>query len=229
MAQPYPKRQLPCSHDRRKARNPERATSGCRSEVNLRSFSLFLAVTTIFLFGTTAGAQKRSSVPTAVLMDIIGGSVESKIATRPTAISRTQSKISAGSAESLERRTFEMLNEARAANGLEPLLWDDDVAELARTHSIDMARNKYFAHRDLDGLTVDGRAESFGLSGWNGIGENIAMMQGQKDPAATAIENWLKSPGHRQNILGGRWSRSAVGIAVADDDKYYFTQVFILR
>jgi uncharacterized protein YkwD len=122
-----------------------------------------------------------------------------------------------------------MLNETRAANGMSPLVWNDEVAELARVHSQNMAENKFFSHRDMEGMTVDGRAESYGVTGWRGIGENIATMQGQSDPAGAAIRTWMQSPGHRQNILGGMWNQSAVGVAVAKDGTYYFTQVFILR
>ena len=61
------------------------------------------------------------------------------------------------------------------------------------------------------------------------IGENIAFNRGYKDPVEVAVELWLKSPSHRQNLLKSDWSESAVGIAVADDGSYYFTQVFLTR
>ena len=122
-----------------------------------------------------------------------------------------------------------MLNLVRTEKGMPPLVWNDEIAELARVHSQNMAANKFFSHRDLDGLTVDGRAESSGITNWRGIGENIATLQGYSDPAPVAVEKWMQSPGHRQNILGGRWSESAIGIALAADGTYFFTQVFILR
>ncbi len=130
---------------------------------------------------------------------------------------------------SLERRLFDLLNNARRSSGLEVLEWDENVAELARAHSREMAEYRFFNHRGLDGQTVDGRAGDFGMGDWRGIGENIASIKGHDDPCAVTVSNWLKSTAHRQNILSGRWNQSAVGVAVAKDGTYYFTQVFMLR
>lgn len=91
-----------------------------------------------------------------------------------------------------------------------------------------MAENKFFSHRGLDGQTVDGRAAESRI-GWLGIAENIASMKGYDDPCAVALQNWLNSPSHRKNLLSGQWNQSAVGVAVAEDGTYYFTQVFMLR
>ncbi|MEP7214499.1 MAG: CAP domain-containing protein [Acidobacteriota bacterium] len=163
------------------------------------------------------------------MVDVISGSVESSVLPKQRKTRVFSAPVRYGANYDLERRIFGMLNEVRAENGLSPLIWDDQVAELARVHSQSMADYKFFSHKDMDGMTVDGRAESYGLTGWRGIGENIATMRGQSDPAAIAVKTWMQSPGHRQNILGGRWNDSAVGIAVANDGTYYFTQVFMLR
>jgi len=162
-----------------------------------------------------------------ILVDAIGGNSDSRIFSQPVRISFASTSVNP--AYDLERRVFERINAVRAENALAPLVWDESVAELAREHSRSMAEHKFFSHRGLDGLTVDGRAETIGLGGWNGIAENIAALKGQNDPGETVIKNWLKSPGHRQNLLGGRWSQSAIGVAAAADGTYYFTQVFMLR
>jgi uncharacterized protein YkwD len=39
----------------------------------------------------------------------------------------------------------------------------------------------------------------------------------------------MRSQGHRENLLDTRWKESGIGIAVASDGSYYFTQVFLLR
>ncbi|MGI8813122.1 MAG: CAP domain-containing protein [Pyrinomonadaceae bacterium] len=138
-------------------------------------------------------------------------------------------RVPAGEIAGLEHHLFDLLNAARAENGLESLRWDENVAALARIHSRNMADYRFFNHRGTDGQTVDGRAADLGMGDWLGIGENIASMKGYDDPCAIAAANWMKSPAHRQNLLSGRWNQSAVGIAIAEDGTYYFTQVFMLR
>ena len=92
-----------------------------------------------------------------------------------------------------------------------------------------MAELKFFSHRGLDNKMVSDRADDIGLSKWRAIGENIAFERGYKDPIGKAVELWFESPSHRHNLLENSWKESAVGVAVARDGSYYFTQVFLLR
>lgn len=131
--------------------------------------------------------------------------------------------------QSLERQAFDILNRKRLENDLPALEWSDRLAEIARLHSENMARYKFFGHRGQDGSMVDARADSLGISKWQGIGENIAFNQGYDKPAEFACERWLLSVKHRENILHVRWTESGIGVAVAQNGAYYFTQVFIER
>lgn len=139
------------------------------------------------------------------------------------------SAVNAGSAEQIERDIFALINRQRAAQGLEGLIWNEEVAKIARMHSRNMAGGKFFSHRGLDGKMVNDRADSVGLTKWRAIGENIAFERGYDHPAAFAVEKWMESPSHRNNLLGQTWRESAVGVAVAPDGSYYFTQVFLQR
>ena len=129
----------------------------------------------------------------------------------------------------LEQKALDLLNAKRAANNLQPLRWSDELARVARAHSENMAKYKFFSHIGQDGLTVDARADSIGLSKWRAIGENIAYNRGFENPVEFACESWLKSPAHRDNLLSGRWKETGIGVAVAADGTYYFTQVFLTR
>ena len=91
-----------------------------------------------------------------------------------------------------------------------------------------MASGKFFSHRGRDGETVDGRAEQMGIK-WHAIGENIATMRGHDDPAATAVDTWMQSTGHKRNILNSMYNQSAIAAAIADDGTIYFTQVFLSK
>ena len=129
----------------------------------------------------------------------------------------------------LELRAFELINQQRTLIGLEPLAWSDDAAKVARLHSENMATYNFFSHKGLDGLLVNDRADSFGVKKWQAIGENIAYNQGFENPVEFAVEHWMKSPKHRDNLLSSRWKESGIGIAVTDNGTYYFTEVFLLR
>lgn len=130
---------------------------------------------------------------------------------------------------SLERQAFELINQQRARLNLELLTWSDEVANIARKHSEDMATFNFFSHTDLNGLMVNDRADMFGVSKWQAIGENIAYNRGYNNPVEFAVERWMQSPSHRDNLLNSRWKESGIGIAVTDNGTYYFTEVFLLR
>ena len=133
--------------------------------------------------------------------------------TRPRVIPEKAAAVKASiivNTASIEHVAFDLINKKRVENGFKQLEWSEDVAKIARQHSLD-------------------RADRSGLKKWRSIGENIAFNRGYKDPVEVAVELWLKSPSHRQNLLKSDWSESAVGIAVADDGSYYFTQVFLTR
>lgn len=129
----------------------------------------------------------------------------------------------------LEKQAFALLNQQRAEKGLPPLVWNDDIARVARMHSENMAKYKFFSHTGLDGSMVNDRADKCGVSKWRAIGENIAYNRGYDKPADFAVERWMQSVPHRENILNDRWQESAVGVAISNDGSYYFTQVFLVR
>ena len=147
--------------------------------------------------------------------------------TRPTAGGDLRSPSS--SEAGMERKVFGLLNAERRAKGLSDLVWNDDVAAVARMHSQNMASEKFFSHRGSDGSMVDDRADRVGLGAWRTIGENIGYVRGYEDPAGLVIQKWLESTAHRQNLLGANWKESAVGVAINADGTYYLTQVFLLR
>ena len=128
----------------------------------------------------------------------------------------------------LEHQAFEILNDERLKNGLNALEWNDELARIARLHSENMARFKFFSHAGLDGSMVNNRADALGVSNWQSIGENIVYNRGFKKPVESACQQWMNSPSHRQNILNKKWKASGIGAAIAPDGTYYFTQVFIL-
>jgi uncharacterized protein YkwD len=136
---------------------------------------------------------------------------------------------SAALASKLEQQAFEILNEKRKENGLPPVQWSEDMAKVARLHSENMAKFKFFSHSGQDGLMVNDRADQLGFSKWKAIGENIAYNRGYDNPAEFACERWMQSPSHRENILNKRWKEAGLGVSITPEGTYYFTQVFVIR
>lgn len=130
---------------------------------------------------------------------------------------------------SMERRVFDLLNAERCRNNLPALVWDESLAQMARLHSDDMGSRNYFNHATPEGGQTSERAHQSGITGWRALGENIAFNQGFDDPAAFAIERWMQSVKHRNNILNASFSHTGLGVAQTEDGRVYFTQVFVTR
>lgn len=131
-------------------------------------------------------------------------------------------------ANATERRAFEITNELRVKNSLVPLVWDSRLCLMARSHSRNMATVGFFAHESPEGLRLRDRARAVGISRFRVLAENIAYNQGD-DPGAFAVERWMLSSGHRENILSTEFQASAIGSFVAADGRVYLTQGFITR
>lgn len=197
--------------------------------------SLFLISTVLlFLFQVSAFAQTGATGLRESFALLIGNNNDKTAPTRPRII-ENKHRNSVGETKKpattfdLERKAFDLLNQLRLENNLPPLAWSDDVAKIARLHSENMAKYKFFSHEGLDGTMVNERADSLGISKWRSIGENIAYNLGYANPVEFAVDRWMNSPPHRGNILSPRWQESAVGVAISKDGAYYFTQVFLLR
>jgi uncharacterized protein YkwD len=130
---------------------------------------------------------------------------------------------------SLERQAFVLVNKKREENGLKDLEWSDQLEGVARLHSDNMAEFQFFSHKGLDNKYVSDRADDAHVGGWRSIGENIAFMRGYSNPVEMAVDLWLDSPTHRHNMMDANWKESAIGVGIAPDGSYYFTQVFLTR
>lgn len=126
-----------------------------------------------------------------------------------------------------ERRVFDLINRERERKGLSYLEWNPELARMARSYSQQMAQGNFFSHYDASGASVVERAQAMKIKGWSKIGENLFECQGARDFASLSVEKWMKSPGHRQNILDAEYTMSGIGVAATRDGKIYVTQVFI--
>lgn len=190
---------------------------------------LFLLTFSLVTFSQIASAQNNENRPQAYL---VGRGKTREEITRPRIVNTDENRKPVTQSKRdfrLEREVFDLINEQRLRANLKPLEWSDEVAEMARLHSENMANFSFFSHTDLNGLMVNDRADALGIKKWRAIGENIAYNRGYENPAASAVERWMQSPGHRDNLLNNRWKESGIGIAVTENGTYYFTEVFISR
>lgn len=122
----------------------------------------------------------------------------------------------------------ERVNAAREERGLPPLSRTESLDDVAAYHSRDMAREDYFAHTSPSGETLSDRYRRFDI-GCSG-GENIFKLSSSfgvspEGVARQAVDGWMGSPGHRENILRGRFSAEGIGV-VYDGGEVYVTQNF---
>lgn len=101
------------------------------------------------------------------------------------------------SAKDVSGEALKMLNQIRAENGRKQLAVSPKLARAANAHALDMASKNRFSHQGSDGSTLGVRVKRQRY-GFCHVAENIAM--GQRD-LRSAMAAWMKSPGHRKNIL----------------------------
>jgi uncharacterized protein YkwD len=110
---------------------------------------------------------------------------------------------------STEDAVIAAMNRERAAHGLPPLRVNTRLALAAEDRVHDLFAKHYFNHVSPDGMQPFVWAERRGYD-YSVIGENLAA--GYRTPAAV-VDGWMRSPGHRANILGRDFDE--VGVAVA--------------
>ena len=129
----------------------------------------------------------------------------------------------------VEGAIVEMTNDIRRRYGLAFLLQEEMCPDAARVHSADMVNRNYFSHTDPQGRTLKERLPAKpAMRQW---GENIWTGSGY-DPrqvhylARMIMDGWMKSPGHRENILAPGYTHLGVGV-MAKNQEIKATQVFI--
>lgn len=151
-------------------------------------------------------------------------SVASPVAGAPAALTAKPSaadlsRLGISHAEQVEKVILDLTNAERQKMQLPALLPDKMLEEAAREHSDDMMARDFFDHVNPDGQTSGDRVSEehrrlIGLSGENisrGTGLNLS------DPAKVAeqiVDGWMKSTGHRENILRPEYTHLGVGVSV---------------
>ena len=127
-----------------------------------------------------------------------------------------------------EQEVLRLTNDFRQKNGLKPLVLDQNLEKAADLHTQAMATQDFFDHTGKDGSKPWDRAQKAGYeSGF--VGENIAA--GYRTPEAV-VDGWIKSPGHRANMLNPNYNEIGLGHYFLQNDtgsvnyNNYWTQLF---
>ena len=102
-----------------------------------------------------------------------------------------------------------LTNDARSKENIAKLTINEKLSLAAQAKAEDMALKGYFAHNSLDGKTPWYWIDQAGYK-YEYAGENLAV---NFEESEEVVKAWLKSPGHRFNLLGRNYTEIGVGTA----------------
>jgi uncharacterized protein YkwD len=179
-----------------------------------------LWVTVLFARATPPGSAAKPASPVG------GGPSPQPSSSAPTATTTRPAPATPGpvrpssTADAITRDLFSRVNAERKARGLAALSWNGDLARLATDWSGQMARTGQFVHRDLDAA----RGQP-GIAQFSALAENIAWVRGYADDAYQLHLGWMRSDGHRHNLLQPGYDSIGIGVVCAGG-KAWATQNF---
>ena len=167
---------------------------------------------------------------TSAQMLISGGETPTQPATQPTTVQptsqpqpTTQPSGSASYNKEFADKVIELVNAARAKEGLSPLTKDTTLTNLSKIRSKETAT--LFSHQRPDGTSWSMVLKQNNVS-YTSAAENIAA--GQNTPEAV-VKEWMNSPSHRANIMNSKYNKIGVSCYVDQNApyRYYWEQLFI--
>lgn len=114
---------------------------------------------------------------------------------------------------------FLLVNQERAALGLDPFTLDLKLCELAQSKSDEMAEYDYIDHTSpITGYFTN----MFYKAGIDPSTATENLARGQRTPAAV-VEEWMNSPDHRKNLVSTLTAKIGIGFTQKD---YCWSQLF---
>ena len=131
-----------------------------------------------------------------------------------------QACIVPSNADALQQEVLAHLNAQRKAHGLAPFKLATRLDKAAQGHACDNAARRSISHESSDGGTLKTRLRKAGYK-FRAAAENTGRGFGS---GARAVEWWMNSPKHRENILFPRVKEVGIGIALsaAPDNKLHW-------
>ncbi len=118
-----------------------------------------------------------------------------------------------------ESAIFTTLNKDRQRAGVSTLERNADLNKVARAWAKKMANNDVLDHNP--------NAKNQVPAGWTSFGENVAYNSAASNNTGIALYYaWMKSDGHRENILTSAYTHIGIGVYIDDKGQHWGTQVF---
>ncbi|USQ13349.1 CAP domain-containing protein [Legionella lytica] len=113
------------------------------------------------------------------------------------------------------------INTYRKQHGLPPLKMDNNMVREAKQHSLDMAAHRMpFGHQDFSKRITRLHKQ---IKNTGAGAENVAY---NYKNAQIVVQQWLRSSGHKRNIVGN-YDLTGIGVARDKQGKLYYTQLFL--
>lgn len=117
-------------------------------------------------------------------------------------------------------------NDYRASKGLSPLTWNQDICNISLPHSKHLCSRPAPRSADEAHAGADERMAKF-PTGYRGTAENVAgrTNPNRKVVAQTAVDGWIKSPGHEKNLRSDS-TDCAIAVFYTPQHGWWITQMF---
>ena len=114
----------------------------------------------------------------------------------------------------LRAATVCLVNVERRKHGRSKLRANSGLALAGQRHARDMVRKRYFAHNSRAGRDFKQRIVRTGYTRGSAaiLGENLAWGSHNLATPRAIIRGWMKSPGHRANMLQSKFRHIGIGI-----------------
>lgn len=110
---------------------------------------------------------------------------------------------------------LDLHNKEREYKGLKGLEVDETLCQYAQNHAEYMASKRNLVHSSMSKLQRE--------SGAGYVGENIACGQETEEEV---VKSWMKSSGHKRNILNPQYKHIGFGLKKDRDGRIYWCVVF---
>ncbi len=148
-------------------------------------------------------AKEKEKVAEAIAM--VPAAISEALTKSPESSISTQEEMNVRQAE---EAAFTLINVYRQENGAPPTVWDDQLYELSKAHTQEMATRGELFH---------GSGDVVGENAWGGLGY---YQYNTDDLAMAIVSSWVESPLHNAWLLHAPIKESVVSIVVTPDGQY---------
>lgn len=197
---------------------------GCTAKQSVENASTTTAATT-----TVLSTVATSGTMTAETTTTTAATTTTTVATVKSTTSTTKKKtavttgVRTDEIRQMERELFTLINEQRVKNGLEPYTLAEKYYDCVAVRAAEASVN--WSHTRPDGTNFWTVLEEFDLMPYGGaVNENL----GRKFVTAqSVVDTWMKSDGHRKNILSEQFEQTCIAVISTGDGMYCAAQLFV--